>query len=127
MVTPRANDGKGARTVRARRRAPSPKVLSILRNLKGHLEGRFGDGIRKVILYGSQARGTAHEGSDVDVVVLVGDEMDPREVERSLDDLLWDVMMDHDELVTVIAMREEKFANESSPFILNVKDDGVVI
>jgi predicted nucleotidyltransferase len=32
---------------------------------------RFGDRVRKVAVYGSRARGDVHEGSDIDVLVLL--------------------------------------------------------
>lgn len=123
----RKRSGPGTAGGRRGRAAPSRKVLRILKAVKAHLEATYGDGVRQVILYGSQARGTAHEASDVDVAVIVGDSIDPREVERSLDELLGDVLLDEMELVTVIAMRESSFADRSSPFVLNVMDDGVVI
>jgi predicted nucleotidyltransferase len=50
-----------------------PNVASALARFRRVLEGRFGARLRDVVLYGSQARGTAHEESDVDVLVVVDD------------------------------------------------------
>ena len=51
--------------------------------------GRFGPS--RVVLFGSQARGTAREGSDVDLLVVMGNGTDKRrtavEIRRSLGDL----------------------------------------
>lgn len=45
----------------------------------------------RVLLFGSQARGTAHEGSDVDLLVVMGNGTDRRrvavEIRRALGDL----------------------------------------
>jgi predicted nucleotidyltransferase len=48
-----------------------PNVASALARFRRALEGRFGGRLREVVLYGSQARGTAHQESDVDVLVVV--------------------------------------------------------
>ena len=53
------------------------------------LRRRFGDRLREVVLFGSQARGTAHEESDVDVLVVV-DGLTERE-RREVFDLAYDV------------------------------------
>lgn len=37
------------------------------------LDGRFGARVREVVLFGSHARGTASEASDVDVYVVIDD------------------------------------------------------
>jgi predicted nucleotidyltransferase len=49
----------------------SPVVASAVARFHAALERRFGARLRDVVLYGSHARGTAHEDSDVDVFVVV--------------------------------------------------------
>jgi predicted nucleotidyltransferase len=51
--------------------AISPVVVSAVSRLRSALEARFGGRLRDVVLYGSYARGTATEDSDVDVLVVV--------------------------------------------------------
>ena len=102
-------------------------MLSILRRMKAQLKDAYGDKVLKVILYGSQARGDAHEGSDVDVAVVVKDALNPRTVERSLEEMLWKVVVDEGELVAVIAFREKLFEKEEWSLILNIKDEGIAI
>jgi predicted nucleotidyltransferase len=129
MVTHRAEHKRippSGRTGR-RKAGPSRKVLRILRRMKAHLEDAYGDQLLKVILYGSQARGDAREGSDVDVAVVVKDALDPRKVERSLEEMLWNVVVDDGELVAVIAFREGLFEKEEWSLIQNIKDEGITI
>jgi uncharacterized protein len=47
-------------------------------------------GVKKLILFGSRARGDAHEGSDYDLAVVVSDLSDRRHVRRLLSDLAYD-------------------------------------
>jgi hypothetical protein len=51
----------------------SPAVATALRRFRAALEARLGGRVREVVLFGSHARGTASEKSDVDVYVVVDD------------------------------------------------------
>ncbi len=102
-----------------------PKVKRLVDQVKAFLHQKYGEGIKRVILYGSHARGEATKDSDVDVLVLVDQSLDPREVEDSLSDLLYDIVLDEGELVSVIAVSEERFRNYKSPFMLNVRKEGI--
>ncbi|MCX5644041.1 MAG: nucleotidyltransferase domain-containing protein [Phycisphaerae bacterium] len=102
-----------------------PKVKRLVDQVKAHLHEIYGAGIKRVILYGSHARGEATKDSDVDVLVLVDQSLNPREVEDSLSDLLYDIILDEGELVSVVAVSEERFANYNSPFMLNVRKEGI--
>jgi predicted nucleotidyltransferase len=101
------------------------KVKRLVEKVKAHLHELYGDGIKRVILYGSHARGVATKDSDVDVLVLVDQSLDPREVEDNLSDLLYDIILEEHELVSVIAVSEDRFANYDSPFMLNVRKEGI--
>jgi predicted nucleotidyltransferase len=52
-------------------RVLSPAVAAALAELKGALRARFAERLREVVLFGSHARGEAHEESDVDVLVVI--------------------------------------------------------
>ncbi len=103
------------------------KVKRLVDQVKAHLHETYGDGIKKVILYGSHARGEATNDSDVDVLVLVGQSLSPREVDNSLSDLLYDMLLDEGELVSAIVIPEDFFENHNLPFMLNVRKEGVTI
>jgi len=102
-----------------------PKIKSLVDQIKAHLHEMYGDGIKRVIIYGSHARGEATKNSDVDVLVLVDESLDPREVEDSLSDLLYDIILNEGELISVIAVSQERFENYNSPFMLNVRREGI--
>ena len=56
---------------------------AILRRFRAALNGLYGDRIERVVLFGSRARGDAHEDSDYDIAVFLRDLDDRwREVER---------------------------------------------
>lgn len=90
----------------------------------------FGNNLKKIILYGSYARGDYNEESDFDVLLLVSN---PR---NQLDDYneinaeaSCDITLEYGILISPIIENEE-FYNEYadvSPFFKNVQKDGVMI
>jgi uncharacterized protein len=51
--------------------APPPAVGLALERFGTALRARFGDRLVELVLFGSYARGAAHEDSDVDVLVVI--------------------------------------------------------
>ena len=86
----------------------------------------LGEDLKKVIVYGSYARGDYREGSDVDVMVLTSltDEV-IKPVEYKLYDVAFDFLMD----ISIIVKNEEHFKYwlGALPFYDNVVKEGVVI
>jgi len=102
------------------------RIKRLVNRIKEILIKLYGKKIKQVILYGSHVRGEATEDSDIDVLVVVDDSLNPFEVRKSLSDLLFDILLEERELVSVIAVPEHFFGNYNFPFILNVKAEGVV-
>jgi predicted nucleotidyltransferase len=50
----------------------TPELKRIIKRFRSQLE-KMGIHPERVMLYGSQAAGTAHEGSDIDLIVISGD------------------------------------------------------
>jgi len=103
------------------------KIERILKEIKRYLKERYGEKIRKVILYGSYARGEATEDSDVDVMVVISDDLNTRDVERYIDPFVADILLEKKELVSVIVVKESVYENEESDIIMNVHREGVVV
>ncbi len=104
-----------------------PKIKRLVDQIKAYLNERYGQGIKKVILYGSYARGEATEDSDVDVLVLADPSLKPSDVRESLSDLLYEILLDEHELVSVIVLPEDHFESRNLPFMLNVRKEGVTM
>ena len=66
-----------------------PVVASSLAELHRALVSRFGPRLREVVLFGSQARGSATDDSDVDVLVVVDDLTEGER--REIFDLAYDI------------------------------------
>lgn len=94
--------------------------------MKEFLEKRYGDSVKRVILYGSHARGTATKDPDVDLLV-VDDTLRPDEASRSLSDLLLNILLETGELVSVIVVPEDLYEHYGSPFLVHVRREGIVL
>ena len=101
------------------------KITQLVNQVKNHLIKRYGEKIREVILYGSHVRGEATKDSDMDILVLIDNSLEPFEVRRSLSDLLFDILLEEGELISVMVLPEDFFKNYNYPFMLNVKKEGI--
>ena len=79
-----------------------------------------------IILYGSVARGTSTDESDIDIAILVTDEL-TFEQSDSLSDFIVDMNLKYDKVFSVIDISVEKFEKWKSvlPFYKNVEAEGV--
>ena len=86
--------------------------------------------VKRLIVFGSRARGQATEDSDLDVLALV-DKKTP-ELERQLEDVMYQVMWDHDfkPIVSLKVLEESQYSNALSKgfsFYLHVEKEGVPV
>lgn len=102
-------------------------AIQLANRVKTHLIKTYGEKIKDVILYGSHIRGDATPHSDIDILVLVDNSVDPFEVRRSLSDILFDTLLESGELISVVVLPEDLFKNYNYPFMLNVKKEGIRI
>ncbi|MCK4476139.1 MAG: nucleotidyltransferase domain-containing protein [Methanophagales archaeon] len=103
------------------------KIKHFVEEVKEYLIKTYGEKIKQVMVYGSYARGEATEESDIDVLIVVDDSLNPFAVRKSLSDILFDILLENGELISVIAIPESFFKNYNSPFLLNVKEEGVAV
>lgn len=102
------------------------KIERILKEIKRYLKEKYGEKIKKVILYGSYARGDATEDSDVDVMIVISDDLDNSEVLNYLIPLL-SKFMDLGEVVVPIIVDEKTWMDYPLDFLYNVRREGVEV
>ena len=90
----------------------------------------YGSHLRKVILYGSYARGDFHPDSDIDIMILLDiTDLDLEEYNIKLSYMTFDFNLDHDLDIKPIAKNEEHFKKwlDNYPFYANINREGVVL
>lgn len=82
----------------------------------------------RIVLYGSVARGTNTAESDVDIALLLNGNLS-RETEDKLSDLIVDLNLKYDIVLSVIDIDYEMFKKweRVTPFYKNVNEEGVVL
>ena len=96
------------------------QLENLLKIYREELEKVTDDRVKKVILYGSYARGDFRPDSDVDVMVLV---------ERKICDITYDFNNEHETDIMPVVQSKDHFDywKNADMFYRNVEKEGVVI
>lgn len=103
------------------------ELQSILQNLRRELARVLGDQLVSVILYGSRARGQARSDSDIDVLVVVRDDSDYGDLIRRTSATVAALSLQHDVVISRAFVSRERYEWEQTPFLLNVRREGVPV
>ncbi len=96
-----------------------------IRQFKQAVKEIYGPRLKKIVLYGSWARGDASEESDIDLMVVLSGEVQPGlELDRMID-VITDTNLEYDVLISVLPVSESNFNTLRSPLLLNVRKEGV--
>jgi predicted nucleotidyltransferase len=82
-------------------------------------------GLRRLVLFGSVARSTHTDDSDVDVLAVVDDGADETAVEERLRDIAYGVMLEHGPAFSIHGVTESALERRSDhPFFRRALSDG---
>lgn len=99
-------------------------IQKLLGELKKELSRIYGERLKGMYLYGSYARGENQPGSDVDVMIVLdswqryGDEI------KRTSELNAKLSLDYNLSVSRLFMTEERWKNEDSPLLRNIRAQG---
>jgi predicted nucleotidyltransferase len=101
------------------------EIKEVLKEFKKEIEKLYGKRLKKVILYGSYARGDATKDSDIDLlIVLEGNIIPGEEIDRMID-IITEINLKYGELISVYPVSEEGYTNVNSPLLINVRKEGI--
>ncbi len=108
------------------------KVESIIQEFINKVNEILGTRVKKIILYGSYARGDYRENSDVDIMILTDlSDSEIIEYRDKVSDIAFDIEFDHnfDVMLSPLVKNIDKFNYwlEALPFYINVEKEGVVL
>lgn len=108
----------------------SDQIKNMMTELTELLFQAYGEKLKAVILYGSVARGTQTDDSDVDIMVLVeGTNEELRYYDDRLCEISSDISLKYMKVLSVIDVCYQEYEDwkHISPFYRNVAEEGVVL
>ena len=105
----------------------STDIRPILKKLKKGLLEIYGDQVDRILLYGSRARGDERADSDIDILVVLKNDFNYSEMLRLSSDLAASLSLENDVVISRAFVSREEFEHRQTPFLMNVRREGVVV
>lgn len=88
----------------------------------------YGDLLVSIILYGSVARGTQTDESDIDIAVMLRSE-ETEDMKERMTNMIVDLELEHNRVLSVLRIDYDQFKvwENVMPFYKNMKKDGIVL
>jgi predicted nucleotidyltransferase len=103
----------------------APPVEAALREARQALAALYGDRLVRVVLFGSHARGEAHEESDVDVLVVLRDPVNVAHEIKRLVPVEVDLLDRYDLIVHLLPFSATRYEDRTHPLMMNVHQEGI--
>ncbi len=99
----------------------------LLDRVKGILQTAFPERLRGVVLYGSEARGTAGPDSDIDLLILLDGPVDyGRDLQTSLD-VLYPLALQIGRRISIKPVEAEEYETVECPLYRSAHQEGVTV
>ena len=111
-----------------RREVKTIMLAEMYNELVNGVLSALGDQVKRIVLYGSVARGTDQPNSDIDIAVFLTDCMN-FEMEDRLSDVIVDLNLKYDRLFSVIDINDSVYTKwrNVNPFYQNVENEGITL
>lgn len=98
----------------------------LLKKLTENIKHSLGGNLKKILLFGSRARGDFHIDSDYDILILV--ETYHHDIRKKLSEIGGDFFYEYSLLFPMIAITEKRFQNDLyEPFLRNVRKESKIV
>lgn len=101
------------------------KLTLILSELRQSLMALYGARLVDVVLFGSQARGDAVVGSDIDVLIVLKDRVSQFEEVARTSEFTSALCLKYDVLISRVFISEDEYRHSQMPFLQNVRREGI--
>mgnify|MGYP002152671961 CR=1 FL=1 len=102
-------------------------ITPALTALKAYLSKEYQDRLDQVILFGSQARQQATSDSDIDVLIVLKDPVNPSEELRRTSQFIAELCLEHNLLISRLFLPRSRFETENSPLLRNIRQEGIAL
>jgi len=103
------------------------QLVPILHELRHRFEAFYGERLVQMRLFGSQARGDATSGSDIDVLIVLQGPVNPGDEITRTSELTASLSLQHNVVISRVFVSNEQFTDEQSPLLLNVRRESIPV
>lgn len=105
----------------------SYNIIKTLSPIKDYLKKEYGDRLDRLILFGSQARGEANLNSDVDLLIVLQDLINVSDEIKYTSLFTSQFCLENDLVISRIFLSKLRFEHEESPFLKNIRREGILL
>ena len=102
-------------------------IPPVLKTLKAYLLEEYQDQLDRVILFGSQARQQATPDSDLDVLIVLNDPVNPSKELGRTSQFIAELCLEHNLLISRLFLSRSRFETENSPLLRNIRQEGIAL
>jgi hypothetical protein len=99
--------------------------LEVARAVVADLRRLYGARLKRVLLFGSWARGDAHAESDIDLLVVIDGLESAWHELRAMDDVLWRHSLANDTVVTALPVGQGELERGRRPVLIRAQAEGL--
>jgi predicted nucleotidyltransferase len=103
------------------------RLDQILKEYRSRLVETLGDTLELIVLYGSQARKDAVEGSDLDFLCVMNTSFRYGDLIKLTSKDTAEISLKYDVVISRVFVTREDFESRCSPFLMNVHKEELVI
>ena len=104
-----------------------PELTQILEKVKQFLCDLYQERLQSILLYGSQAREDSRKDSDIDLLVILNDAVNPYQEIVKTGQFIAQLCLEFDVVISRHFISAETFQTGNNPFLSNVRKEGVAV